>query len=53
MAYIRGQERLVYEAVKDYLTTQLTTLGWIGDGPYPFGAQNGVTVQDIDRKSVV
>jgi len=47
MAFVRGQERLVYESVKDYLTAQLTTLGWIGSSDWPFGAQNGTTVTDV------
>lgn len=46
MAYVRGQERLVYEAVKDYLTAQLTALGWIGPAPHPFGATTGVELLD-------
>lgn len=46
MAYVRGQERLVYESVHDYLEDQLTTLGWIGAGPYPFAATAPVTLLD-------
>lgn len=46
MAYVRGQERLVYESVNDYVVAKLTTLGWIGTGPYPFAATVGVTLLD-------
>lgn len=35
MAYVRGQERLVYESVNDYLKSQLTALGWINSGINP------------------
>lgn len=56
MAFIRGQERLVYESVKDYLIAQLTSLGWINElidpaatptpvfGPY--AATSSVTLLD-------
>jgi hypothetical protein len=37
MAFIRGQERLVYETTKTYLTTQLTALGWFSS-TLPFAA---------------
>lgn len=52
MAYVRGQERLVYESVNDYLVAQLTTLGWIGTGPHPFAATVPVTLLDeVPQKS--
>lgn len=55
MAYVRGQERLVYENVNDYLTTQLGVLGWLddtingdADPPVygPFGATSPITLVD-------
>ena len=40
MAFIRSQERMVYQTVMDHLQTQLTALGWLGTDPnaLPFGA---------------
>lgn len=48
MAYIRNQERMVYQTILDYLTTQLTTLGWMAasPGPWPFGATTAVTIKE-------
>jgi hypothetical protein len=43
MSYIRGQERMVYQAVHDYLHAQLDALGWFSATP-PFNATSPVTL---------
>ena len=40
MAYIRNQERMVYQTVLDYVRSQLDVLGWLATDPnlLPWGA---------------
>lgn len=44
MSYIRGQERSVHQTLYTVLSSNLTTLGWIGSSGWPFGASTGVTL---------
>jgi hypothetical protein len=40
--YVRGQERLVYQTVYDYLFAQMTALGWFST-PAPFNAASPIS----------
>jgi hypothetical protein len=46
MAYIRNQERMVYQSVFDYVRANLYTLGWLNldVSQLPFGATTTVTI---------
>lgn len=45
MTFIRSQERMVAQTIGDYLFTQLSALGWLGNTP-PFGASAPITLLD-------
>ena len=57
MAYIRSQDRMVYQSVFAYVSAQLDTLGWNSStvADLPFGATVPITLleEQLDRKSVV
>jgi len=43
MAYIRNQDRMVYQTVFNHISSQLNLLGWTSLTP-PFGAQSAITL---------
>ncbi len=45
MAFIRGQERLVFRALGEYLLVQLDALGWF-DVAGPYGSEGPLTLLD-------
>jgi len=51
MAYVRGQDRMVYQSIFAYVSAQLDTLGWNSDTP-PFGASVPITLleEQLDPK---
>lgn len=50
MAYIRSQDRMVYQSVADLLTSQLDSLGWNDPEP-PFGATVPITFMEEQAES--